>query len=306
MRNIHIITFKINDNLYGIEIKYLLESGRISNFFKIPTKVEYFEGLFNLRGTIIPVINLGKRLGINYEIEPDKQKNFLYVNDTVYSFIIVVDEISGVKNYKYDFINSSGDLIIDTIIDKDNLISLIDVKQIIVLDDFKFTKRFLFKSSFGIEEFEIDKIEKEETKIPFAVFKINNQLFAINAIFIKQLIEPDNKNFKLFSLKELVAGEIEFNKKIIEVINFPELLEMELKEGYYIALIEKDEKLMAIIIPEKTEFVEITTENILDDVSYFKNLFFIDKIFKFNNENVKIINIDRLFEYLTSRKALEW
>lgn len=305
MRNIHIITFKINDNLYGIEIKYLLESGRISNFFKIPTKVEYFEGLFNLRGTIIPVINLGKRLGINYEIEPDKQKNFLYVNDTVYSFIIVVDEISGVKNYKYDFINSSGDLIIDTIIDKDNLISLIDVKQIIVLDDFKFTKRFLFKSSFGIEEFEIDKIEKEETKIPFAVFKINNQLFAINAIFIKQLIEPDNKNFKLFSLKELVAGEIEFNKKIIEVINFPELLEMELKEGYYIALIEKDEKLMAIIIPEKTEFVEITTENILDDVSYFKNLFFIDKIFKFNNENVKIINIDRLFEYLTSRKALE-
>ena len=313
MSSIHIIKFKITDFLYAFELKYLKEVGRFIDFFKLPSSVDYFEGLFNLRGNIIPVINLGKRLGHEYELNLIEEKKFIHLTDTIYTFIIPVDEIVGVKDYPINEVKSSDDnreLCSQIIIDDDEIISLVDVKQIIIPEDFKYEKKFIFKSVHALEDLGIEKREKEKSKIAFAILKFDEIYFGIEAKYIKQLLIADIESFKFSSFENIIAGELEFEKKLIEVINFKRFLNFKNKEDknlhdHYIAVINYKESNVAFLIPEETEFIEIYENEILKEETFFSNFMFVEKVFKYNDKNVKIIDIPKLFEFLQKKRAIE-
>jgi purine-binding chemotaxis protein CheW len=55
------VTFVMGEELYGIDIFNTQEIIRIPEITPIPNSLEYVEGIINLRGDIIPVINLEKR-----------------------------------------------------------------------------------------------------------------------------------------------------------------------------------------------------------------------------------------------------
>jgi purine-binding chemotaxis protein CheW len=58
---IQLVTFQISDELYGIDIMDVKEIVRVQEIRSIPNAPTYVEGLFNLRGEIIPIISLHKR-----------------------------------------------------------------------------------------------------------------------------------------------------------------------------------------------------------------------------------------------------
>ncbi|HCL55736.1 MAG TPA: chemotaxis protein CheW [Spirochaetia bacterium] len=55
------VTFLMSDELYGIDIFNTQEIIRLPDLTPIPNSLEYVEGIINLRGNIIPVINLEKK-----------------------------------------------------------------------------------------------------------------------------------------------------------------------------------------------------------------------------------------------------
>ena len=57
------MTFKCSDEIYGISIKYVNEIIGLSQITKVPETQDYLIGLINLRGKIIPVIDVRKRFG---------------------------------------------------------------------------------------------------------------------------------------------------------------------------------------------------------------------------------------------------
>lgn len=57
------MTFKCADEIYGISIKYVNEIIGLSQITKIPETQDYLIGLINLRGKIIPVIDVRIRFG---------------------------------------------------------------------------------------------------------------------------------------------------------------------------------------------------------------------------------------------------
>lgn len=57
------ITFKCSDEIYGISIKYVNEIIGLSQITKVPETQDYLIGLINLRGKIIPVIDVRIRFG---------------------------------------------------------------------------------------------------------------------------------------------------------------------------------------------------------------------------------------------------
>jgi purine-binding chemotaxis protein CheW len=58
MNSCQLVVFNLGLEEYAIDISYAKEIIRIPKLVKIPNVPEYIEGIFNLRGTVITVINL--------------------------------------------------------------------------------------------------------------------------------------------------------------------------------------------------------------------------------------------------------
>jgi len=62
---IQMVSFSIANGLYGIDISDIREITKGDRITNVPGSAEYIEGVMNLRGMIIPVVDLGKLLGLS-------------------------------------------------------------------------------------------------------------------------------------------------------------------------------------------------------------------------------------------------
>ena len=85
---IQLVTFQISEELYGIDIMDVKEIVRVQEIRQIPNAPVYVEGLFNLRGEIIPIISLHKRFYL--------KKAKLGDEDELLSGFIIID-LDGMK-----------------------------------------------------------------------------------------------------------------------------------------------------------------------------------------------------------------
>jgi purine-binding chemotaxis protein CheW len=85
---IQLVTFQISDELYGVDIMDVKEIVRVQEVRSIPNAPGYVEGLFNLRGEIIPIISLHKRFHL--------KKAQLGEDEELLSGFIIID-IDGMK-----------------------------------------------------------------------------------------------------------------------------------------------------------------------------------------------------------------
>lgn len=63
-----VIIFRLEAEEYGVEVNYVQSIERMQNFTRIPNAEKSIRGVINLRGVIIPIIDLRKRL--SYEEVP--------------------------------------------------------------------------------------------------------------------------------------------------------------------------------------------------------------------------------------------
>jgi len=70
-RELHIVGFQIGRETYGVPIASLHEIVRVTDITAVPDAPAYIEGVINLRGKIVSVIDLRKRFG---EKQPSIQK----------------------------------------------------------------------------------------------------------------------------------------------------------------------------------------------------------------------------------------
>lgn len=60
---LQLVTFKLGTEEFGVDILKVQEINKMMNITKIPNAPMFIEGVINLRGKIIPIIDLRKRLG---------------------------------------------------------------------------------------------------------------------------------------------------------------------------------------------------------------------------------------------------
>ena len=61
---IQLVTFKIADEEFGVDILKVQEIIRMMPITKVPNAPSFVEGVINLRGKVIPVIDMRKRFGL--------------------------------------------------------------------------------------------------------------------------------------------------------------------------------------------------------------------------------------------------
>lgn len=67
-----LVTFKVAEEEYGVDILSVQEIIRHTGITKVPSAPSFVEGILNLRGKVIPIIDMRKRFGLAPK-EPDPQ-----------------------------------------------------------------------------------------------------------------------------------------------------------------------------------------------------------------------------------------
>lgn len=136
------LTFTLGEEHYGVDILRVQEIKGYTNVTRIPNTPEYIKGVLNLRGTIVPIIDLRCKFGM-----PKME----YTRFTVIVVLVIKDRVTGIivdavsdvlnigkkdiqptpqfgANIKVDFINGIGKA-------GDKLVSLLDVDQLLSTGD---------------------------------------------------------------------------------------------------------------------------------------------------------------------------
>nr|HPG60303.1 chemotaxis protein CheW [Candidatus Wallbacteria bacterium] len=60
-----LVSFRLGVEEYGVSIMKVQEIIRMQEITKVPQMPEFIEGIINLRGNVIPIIDLRKRFGLS-------------------------------------------------------------------------------------------------------------------------------------------------------------------------------------------------------------------------------------------------
>lgn len=77
-KELQVVGFRIGRETFGVPIALVREIVRVPEITQVPNAPEYIEGVINLRGRIIPVVDLRKRFG-DKAPEPSKKNRVVVV-----------------------------------------------------------------------------------------------------------------------------------------------------------------------------------------------------------------------------------
>ena len=133
---------KVYEGIYGINVSKVREIIRVPHLTGLPGTPDYIEGIFDLRGVVIPVVNLAKWMGIT---QPDNIEKNLRVIITEFNNVLIgfiVHEAKRIRRINWGDIEpatfASGSGTLDgskitgvTKIEDDNVLLILDLESVV-------------------------------------------------------------------------------------------------------------------------------------------------------------------------------
>ena len=98
-----LVTFRLGEELYGVNIMDVKEIVRLQNVRVIPNAPYYVEGIIKLRSEIIPIIDLHKRFNIQSTSKPEDiemEGGFIILDIEGSKIGIIIDKVERVVTIK--------------------------------------------------------------------------------------------------------------------------------------------------------------------------------------------------------------
>jgi purine-binding chemotaxis protein CheW len=95
------VTFSLAGKDYGVDIMNVKEIAKADKFTYVPNAVSFVRGVYNLRGDIIPIVDLRVFFHMKSEHRVDGQENMLilHLDDRVYGAIVdKIDKVVGINS----------------------------------------------------------------------------------------------------------------------------------------------------------------------------------------------------------------
>ena len=139
---LQLVSFKIGNEEFGVDILNVQEINKMTQITKVPNSPDFVEGVINLRGRVIPVIDLRTRLHlVRKQYDKDTRIIVVEINKKTIGFIVdAVSEVlriptniteappAIVSGIDSEFIKSVGKL-------EDRLLILIDLNKILLQEE---------------------------------------------------------------------------------------------------------------------------------------------------------------------------
>jgi purine-binding chemotaxis protein CheW len=135
---LQVVSFKLASEEYGVDIAQVQEINRMVSITHVPRAPQFMEGVINLRGQLIPIIDLRTRFGMP-PAEHTKSTRIVVTEIGTKRVGMVVDSVSEVLRLPVDQIEDAPEMItgVDTEYIRgvgkieDRLIILLDLAKII-------------------------------------------------------------------------------------------------------------------------------------------------------------------------------
>lgn len=144
---LQLVSFKIGDEEFGVDILSVQEINRMSQITKVPNTPDFIEGVINLRGRIIPVIDLRVKLGMARK-EHGKNTRIVVVELKGQTIGFIVDEVSEVLRIPKNITEAPPDMVGGMNTDYITSIGKLEDRLLILLD----LEKILSSSEFNILE----------------------------------------------------------------------------------------------------------------------------------------------------------
>ena len=102
------VLFRLENNIFGVPISNVQEIIKTPAITAIPNTPEFFKGVVNLRGKVIPVLGLSEKLGLR-ESDSEERRTII-VNVGINTAGIIVDAVCDVLKIAEDSIETEVNL----------------------------------------------------------------------------------------------------------------------------------------------------------------------------------------------------
>ncbi len=128
-----LVSFKLGQEEFGIDIRKVQEINRMVEITKIPQAPQYCEGVINLRGKVIPVIDLRKKFEMTIE-EWTKNTRIVVCEDQDYIVGMIVDAVEEVLRIPSTTIEATPGIVTSVGSDYINGVAKIEERLLIFLN----------------------------------------------------------------------------------------------------------------------------------------------------------------------------
>jgi len=142
VREIQVACFRLQDDLYAVDIMRIKEIIRPQKLTPLPQAPSFIDGIINLRGAVIPVVDLRKRFGMPAR-ELTISTRLLIVRLSGQTLGLVVDDVTEVATIPVNDIKPppavSDGLIVNHLLgvclSGDNLVMLLDIDRLLTTNE---------------------------------------------------------------------------------------------------------------------------------------------------------------------------
>lgn len=142
MNSAEYVVFKLNDEYYGIDIHNVENIEKLLTITRVPYTESHIEGVVNLRGNVIPVVDLRKRFDLPKK-ELNDETRIIIVNINDLKVGMIVDSSSEVLKLERTDIDVApairGSINVDFIREigksEGRIVMLIDLKKVLGIDN---------------------------------------------------------------------------------------------------------------------------------------------------------------------------
>ncbi len=146
------LTFALSNEEYGIEILKVREIMGIMEITPVPQTPDYMKGVINLRGKVIPIIDLRLKFAMP-EVEHTKETCIIVAEVGTAQVGVIVDNVSEVTDIKGEDIEESPNFgqEIDTNFimglgkTKKKIVILLDIERVLTIEELKMVEEIAAK-----------------------------------------------------------------------------------------------------------------------------------------------------------------
>ena len=130
------IVVQIGSEKYGIDISYVDNIVRMQKITRVPKAQEYFKGIINLRGEIVPVMSIRLKMGLEDDTFTSASRIIILKIEDKGSLGVIVGEVVNLSEDQIENNNINSNHVKDTFINGigtsgDQLISLFEINAIV-------------------------------------------------------------------------------------------------------------------------------------------------------------------------------
>jgi purine-binding chemotaxis protein CheW len=230
------VVFSVGSEAYGIEIEYVQEIIRVPGMVKVPRTPPYLEGLANLRGNILTVVNTSVRFGLEKQplsdasrviVLDDGRKRLGFIVDKVSEVVnIAADEIEEVKKEetRAEFLKGIARLAAG-----ERLVMVLDPAHLMKTEETRDRVTGAVES-LGLARAEEKKKEEKEEKVQLVSFRVGEEEYGVDIGMVQEIVHLPETINRVPDAPAYLLGIITLRNHVLPVVSLRALFQLKDKE----------------------------------------------------------------------------